>query len=35
MRDGPSGNDSVRTLGTWLAIRADIPFTDHTGPAAR
>jgi len=29
--DGPD-DDSVRSLGAWLAAQADIPFTDHTRP---
>jgi len=33
MFDGPSDDDSVRSLGSWLALRADIPFTDQTKPA--
>jgi hypothetical protein len=30
MFDGPDDDDSVRSLGAWLALQADIPFTDHT-----
>ena len=33
MFDGPSDGDSVRLLGSWLALQADIPFTDQTRPA--
>ena len=32
MFDGPADGDSVRSLGAWLALHADIPFTGHTRP---
>lgn len=32
--DGSDDDDSVRSLGAWLALQADIPFTDDTRPAA-
>jgi hypothetical protein len=30
MYDGSCYDGSVQALGSWLATRADIPFTDHT-----
>jgi hypothetical protein len=30
MFDGSCDDGSVQALGSWLAVQADIPFTDHT-----